>query len=641
MELYNYEKKHNAFMRSIAPECMVLLKANGDFPLESPGEIALYGSGARQTLKGGTGSGDVNSRFYVTVEEGLENAGFHITTKKWLDAYDKVRKQAHGDFVADIKKKAAEINVPAILLGMGAVMPEPEYAISLGEGEDTAIYVLARISGEGADRKPIKGDLKLTDTEIRDIISLKKRYARFMLILNVGGIVDLSPVMEVENILLLSQLGISTGDGLADVLLGKAYPSGKLTATWTAWEDYCSVGEFGKQDDTRYTEGIYIGYRYFDSVGKGVLFPFGHGLHYTEFAQKTVRCEINGTKVQGSVRVVNQGRRKGKEVVQVYVSVPSGKLDQPYQVLADFKKTKELLPDESQTVTFSFDMAQLASFDTENSCYILEAGDYIIRVGNSSRSNAPCAVIRLQKDIVSGKVTDVGGTLDFVDWKPNNAVVQEVYHDVPVFRFDAEVQGWQKIGEHPISSQALDLARSLTDSELAYLCCGNYRSGEESKSIVGNAGMKVAGAAGETSDRVRDIPGIVMADGPAGLRLSRQYGVDEQGIYPIGDEIPAAFLDYIDDNLLQLLGMEGKANDNNLSRKGRVEDQYCTAIPIGTALAQSFNESICELCGDVVGEEMERFGVHLWLAPAFNIQRNPLCGRNFEYCSEDPLLRNW
>ena len=174
MELYNYEKKHNAFMRSIAPECMVLLKANGDFPLESPGEIALYGSGARQTLKGGTGSGDVNSRFYVTVEEGLENAGFHITTKKWLDAYDKVRKQAHGDFVADIKKKAAEMNVPAILLGMGAVMPEPEYAISLGEGEDTAIYVLARISGEGADRKPIKGDLKLTDTEIRDIISLTK-----------------------------------------------------------------------------------------------------------------------------------------------------------------------------------------------------------------------------------------------------------------------------------------------------------------------------------------------------------------------------------------------------------------------------------------------------------------------------------
>ena len=358
-------------MRSIASECMVLLKANGDFPLEAPEKIALYGNGARQTLKGGTGSGDVNSRFYVTVEEGLENAGFHITTKEWLDAYDNVRKQAHEDFVGNIKKKAAEMNIPAILLGMGAVMPEPEYDVPLGESADTAIYVLARVSGEGADRKPIKGDLKLTDTEIKDIISLHKSCRRFMLVLNVGGVVDLSPVMEVENILLLSQLGVATGDGLADVLLGKDYPCGKLTATWTVWEDYCTVGDFGKQDDTRYKEGIYVGYRYFDSVGKDVLFPFGHGLHYTEFALNTVKCELDGTNVQGSVRVVNTGKRKGKEVVQVYVSVPSGKLDQPYQVLADFGKTKELSPDESQTVRFSFDMLQLASFDTENACYIL------------------------------------------------------------------------------------------------------------------------------------------------------------------------------------------------------------------------------------------------------------------------------
>ncbi len=134
MELYDYEKQHRDLLRRLAPECMVLLKTDGSFPLAAPGQVALYGSGARDTIKGGTGSGDVNVRHYTTVEEGLENAGFTITTRSWMEGYEKIHAEAHKAFVAGIKAKARELGVPAIMLGMGAVMPEPEYVPASGWG---------------------------------------------------------------------------------------------------------------------------------------------------------------------------------------------------------------------------------------------------------------------------------------------------------------------------------------------------------------------------------------------------------------------------------------------------------------------------------------------------------------------------
>ena len=189
-----YELEHQAELRSFAPECMVLLKSDGSFPLESPCKVALYGSGARETIKGGTGSGDVNVRHYVTVEEGLKNAGFAVTTSPWMDAYEKIRVQAHKEFVAGIKQQAKAMGVPALVLGMGAVMPEPEYELPLsGEGE-AAVYVVGRISGEGSDRKPAPGDFQLTETEVRDILACREKYEKFLLVLNVGGVVDLSQI---------------------------------------------------------------------------------------------------------------------------------------------------------------------------------------------------------------------------------------------------------------------------------------------------------------------------------------------------------------------------------------------------------------------------------------------------------------
>ena len=304
----HYEIEHIERVRKITPECMVLLKSDGSFPLDAPGKIAIYGNAARKTIKGGTGSGDVNVRHYVGIEEGLENAGFTITSKAWLDSYDALWAKANKEFKAGIKAKIAAEGLSAIMLGIGAIMQEPEYEFPLDAEGDTAIYVLGRISGEGADRAPEKGNLEMTDTEIRDILQLQKQYKRFLLVLNVGGVVDISPVVnEVSNVLLLSQLGIAMGDAFADVLLGKAYPSGKLASTWAAWEDYCHAGDFGDPNDTHYREGIYVGYRYFDSVDKQPMFPFGYGLGYTSFEIAEKDVILDGSKVSVTAKVTNTG----------------------------------------------------------------------------------------------------------------------------------------------------------------------------------------------------------------------------------------------------------------------------------------------------------------------------------------------
>ncbi len=229
MQLLEYEEKHLETLRGYLAECMVLLKSNGDFPLDRPEEVALYGSGVKNTVKGGTGSGEVNSRYFTNVYDGLVEAGFTITSDAWMEAYEKVRAEAYVQFLKDIKVQAKATKTNAIMMAMGAVMPEPDYDIPLDAKGNLAIYVLSRISGEGNDRNGVAGDIKLSATEKRDILAANKKYKKFMLVLNVGGPVDLSEIPEVENILVLSQLGVETGAALADVLLGRKNPSGKLT----------------------------------------------------------------------------------------------------------------------------------------------------------------------------------------------------------------------------------------------------------------------------------------------------------------------------------------------------------------------------------------------------------------------------
>ena len=632
MQLQDYERDHLAMLRPCLSECAVLLKKNGAFPLDWPCDLALYGSGARRTVFGGTGSGEVNARHFVSVEEGLEQAGFRLTTKNWLDQYDAVEAEAKAAFLRQIKADARRHRRLAVLEGMGAVMPKPEYDLPLTAHGDAAVYVLSRISGEGSDRT-VEGDVLLTKSEIRDILALDRQFDRFLLVLNVGGPVDLSPVQSVGNILLLSQLGTETGPALADMLLGRRSPSGKLSTTWAAWEDYPHLGDFGERDDSRYREGVYVGYRYFDSVGKRALYPFGYGLSYADFELHNAKASLEGERVTVTAAVENIGEHTGKETAQLYVSVPWGRLDQPFQTLAAFQKSRTLYPGEKETLTMSFDLHELASCDTARSAFLLEPGDYVLRLGQNSADSEPFAILRLDREVITAKLRALDGP-DYEDWKPEKPAVQPL-SKLPVLTVDPD-QIPCLVPKYDVPAPIDPLAASLPDETLAMMSVGAFDPKGGMLSVIGNASTAVPGAAGESSHALEDsgVPFLVMADGPAGLRLTRTFARDRKGIVPLESTMPATIADLLPGVVTKALSL----TQRKPLPDAEIVTQYCTAIPIGTALAQSWNPAFAKLCGDLVGAEMERFGVQLWLAPALNLHRDIRCGRNFEYYSEDPFL---
>lgn len=631
-QLLDYERQHLEQLRALAPECTLFLKRSGKLPLPGPCEIALYGSGARHTVKGGTGSGEVNSRSFLNIEESLSRAGFQILTKDWLDRYDAVRKDAYAAFLKKIRADARKHRTSPLIEGMGAVMPEPEYEIPLEQRCNTAVYVLSRISGEGSDRKVVPGDVLLSESEKRDILALQELYPVFLLVLNVGGPVDLSPVVQdVDDILLLSQLGVQTGAVLSDILLGEAYPSGKLTTSWVRGGDFCPQAEFGEKEETHYKEGIYVGYRYYDAAHVKPLFPFGFGLGYTDFRLEPGAVTLAGEQVTVSAQVRNTGAFSGKEVVQLYLSSPWGALDQPAQALAAYGKTRELAPGESCRMELRFKMSDLASFDEARSAYVLEKGDYVLRCGNSSRKCRPMALLRLTHEVVTLQARDLLGKPDFSDWKPEGP--EPVPEGLPVYVLDAGSIPTKTLSDTR-TLRPDPMVQALTDEELVFLNIGGFKLKDRS-SVVGDSGFAIPGTAGETTSQLKakGFPAIIMADGPAGVRLARDYYEDKKGAHSLSSAMLPTMID-----LLPAPVRSSMRRQKKLPKGAVVKHRYATAIPIGTAIAQSFSLSLAESCGDIVGDEMERFGIHLWLAPALNIHRSILCGRNFEYFSEDPLV---
>ena len=630
-----HEKENLGKLRSFLPGCTVLLKKNGAFPLDGPCRIEAAGSGVRYTVKGGTGSGEVNSRYFVDIEKALVSAGFELSNMDWSTAYGSCREEARADFIAGIRKKARKEKMSILAASMGAVMKEPEYSIPLRFNADAAIYVVSRISGEGNDRLSEKGDFMLTDSEVRDILALNDHYEKFMLVINAGGPVDLSPVMEAGNILVLSQLGVETGSALADILLGKNYPSGKLATTWARSGDYCRIGDFADINDTRYREGIYVGYRYFDISGVRPLFPFGYGLGYTDFELTTEKVSGEFGEFSVSVKVKNTGSFRGREVVQVYAACPQGRLDKECKRLAGFAKTAELAPGEEETVTVRFTAEDLVSYDESRSCYLLEKGSYIILTGTDSENISPAAVFELDDDFEIRQVSNLLGKTDFKDLKNPDGSNRFDIEGLPVNKMDLEDVQTEVVTYGTNTPEPDSRISGLSDRDLAYLNIGAFDPKGSISGVVGDAGTTVPGAAGETCSLYEDkgISRITMADGPAGVRIAKQYYEDKKGKHAIGSAIPEGMVELMPEIAKRIVNRTGAA------KKGvQIYEQYATAIPVATAVAQSFDTDFAKLCGDIVGSEMEVFGVDLWLAPALNIHRNVLCGRNFEYYSEDPLL---
>ena len=637
------------FLQNAASECTLFLNRNDQFPISNPCKVLLIGSGARNTVKGGLGSGDVDSNF-TTIEQGLEKAGFTISpiSKKWFDDYISIKQnnlQEHLKNISSLYKSSGQSS-PFVSLSF----PEVEYNLNLKENEneksDIAIYVLSRNMGEGSDRRPIKGEVFLTDTEINDILFLEQNYKKFMLVLNVGGVIDLSPVINISNILLLSQLGLVTGDAFVDILIGKTNPSGKLATTWGKYNDYKFINEFDDLDETNYLEGIYVGYRYFDSVGVSPLYPFGYGKSYTEFNISKISLTNYKDEIAIKVKVENIGNFAGKEVVQVYVSPSQENEDKPYQSLVAFEKTKILEPGKNDNIKLKFKLRDIARYDTKTAQYILDKGNYIIRVGKSSRDTNIYGCIKLEEDIIIAQLKNIVDHPGFEDFKPNiNMFTKEENSNIKlhqiIYLTKDDFDLYKEVNYTYIASISRKLD-NFSNEDLMYLCLGNFKD-ESLNHTINNTNItkeKEMGLAGTTTKNIPKIKKyLTMSDGPAGLRMSKAYGIDKDGFYHRMDINIINFYNYryLAKNKNISLIYNSTANIN-VTEYPKVLFQYPIAIPIATALAQSFNFDLVKNIGKIIGKDMKKFNIDFWLAPGLNIHRNILCGRNFEYFSEDPLV---
>ena len=637
------ELRGRALARRAAAEGFVLLKNDGALPLKSK-KIALYGMGARMTVKGGLGSGSVEERYSVNIEDGLKNAGYEITTQKWLDDYDEEYRRTYQEYHDMVEEKVAGLADPMeiIPLAHSFVYRYPSGRdITVGDvaasDTDTALYVITRQAGECNDRKLEPGDYYITDTERENLKTVGLAYDHTILIINVGGHIDLGFLDEIKGInavVLFVQSGEEGGNALADVLSGRENFSGKLADTIPLrFEDIPFGGEFsylnGDLDDEYYKEGIYVGYRYFDSFRKPVRFPFGFGLSYTSFAVETEAAELDGDTVHLRVRVDNTGTVPGREVVQVYLSAPQGTRHKEYQRLVAFAKTETLALGASQTLELSFPLADGASYDEARAAWVLDAGFYLIRVGNSSRDTAIAAVVELPTPVVTRQCRNCCAAVDELpEFVPGDIPEEVIPDSVPVLPADpaafvAEVIDYTEPQVTETDQETVILDGLTTEEQAWFLQGGALRNPPA-------GALDIPGAGGKTVTALLDkgIRNVVFADGPAGVNICRKVKVLPDGRFAAA-EVPERYN----------WGLLAKGMAAQIARlEGETVYRYATAWPVELLLAQTWNAPMLEEIGGLVGEELRSFGVSVWLAPAVNILRNPLGGRTFEYYSEDPVL---
>ena len=626
-ELRNKELSYEA-----AVEGIVLLENDGTLPISAQ-KLALFGAGSEYTIAGGSGSGEVNTRHNISVLEGLEMAGIEITTKDWIQRYDTAWKEGKASFIKEMRRKLFRPGVDLMTEIMAAEYRYP-FGEKISEEEisasdtDTCVYVLSRQSGEGADRKDEAGSFRLDETEIENIRICAKLYPKFVFVINSGAPIDLSPLEEIS--------GINAGGrALADVLTGKRTPSGKLAVSWPKnYSDIPFGEEFGSLSKdpahAAYKEGIYVGYRYYDSFDVEPRYPFGYGKGYTDFEIETKKLELHEKNVHVQVLVRNKGKLySGREIVQIYVSCPKGKAEKEYQRLTGFAKTGELAPGEEEELSVSFPLAYLSSYDEKTAQTLLDSGDYIIRIGNCSAETKATAILRLENSVVLSQhknlckaerhVTVLTGTKEqSIDGKEMLPVIQ-----IPVDLFQTKNFNYEDQIES-FSGKTEKHLEELSPEEMIQFCAGTGMFGKQE-------GFYVPGSAGHTTSafQSRGIPNAEMCDGPAGLRIQPRSVQYKNG------QIKSVDLAI---SMYEILpGFINKYMIGN-PKKGQMLYQFVTGFPVAAAVAQSWNTDLAEKIGEAVSTEMTEFGVTFWLAPGMNIVRNPLCGRNFEYYSEDPVL---
>ena len=636
-----FELANRALARKAAAEGYVLLENDGILPLKDK-KVALYGAGARMTVKGGTGSGQVRERYSVNIAQGMENAGFEITSKAWLDRFDTFYADTYEAYRLEQEEKVKGIREFGKILHMVTPFQHPT-GIPVTEEDvassacDTAIYVLARQAGEGNDRYDQQGDYRLDDVERENLEFVSKNYKNFIVVVNVGGVIDVSflDTLHVSALVYYVQGGEEGGNALADVLSGKVNFSGKLATSWAyRFEDIPSNTTYSylapDKHNQEYNEGIYVGYRYFDTFGVKPRYAFGYGLSYTTFDIAYVFAAVEMGAVTVKAAVTNTGSVAGKEVVQLYASVPFGGGAEKQRLVA-FAKTKELAPGETQEVTLTLSLRDLSCYDEAKAAWVLRGGEYILGLGNASNSNEAVVVLTLAEEAILEQCANVCLAQHEIEEIQAPAREAENISGLPTLSLEGSIpetiiHTYETPEEDPDA-----LVESMTDEQLITLVIGG---GTSNKNLI----VEAMGASGTTTPDLYaelGIPNVILSDGPAGLNLTPQ--VAEMG----GDVTkPVKTPQMLEAYRRYLFGFTRMIMMKQMAEPGEgiTHFQYATAWPCGQLLAQTFDPELLEQVGDGVGTEMEAYGVTVWLAPGMNIHRNPLCGRTFEYYSEDPYV---
>ena len=624
-------QEHLQLCCQAAREGMVLLKnEQGLLPFRKNQRVAAFGKGLFDYVKGGGGSGDVSVAYVYNLYDGFAQLKDSICFYQPLVDY----------YRAYVEKEYAGDALPGL-------MSEAELPDELLQGAraytDTAMIILSRFSGEGWDRKSVyyegqepserqqsqiserifgESDYYLSPEEAHMIAQVEKYYDRIVLVLNVGGVVDSSWFKEnekISSVLLAWQGGMMGGLATAELLMGQDSPSGKLPDTFAAsLEDYPSTESFHQSPYyVDYTEDIYVGYRYFETIPgqkEKVNYAFGYGLSYTEYEIDCLMACSDQDKVYLTARVENIGSRAGKEVLMAYMEAPQGKLGKARRSLVAYEKTKKLQPGESQLLTLEIPYDHMTSYDdlgkVAKSAYLLEKGTYHFYLGSGlddlpdqpsysmelsedrilCQCQERCAPEQLAERMLADGSMEALPLREPTDYEENALGPAEAWMDgvAPILRGQPRsYKNWFLGEKDPGHIDLIDVyeekasmdeyLKQFTDLELADLLGGQPNQG-------------IANTFGFGNNPTYGVPSLMTTDGPAGVRILPDYEI------------------------------------------------YTTQWPCATQLASTWNRSLLYEIGRMAGEEVKENNLSVWLAPAVNIHRNPLCGRNFEYYSEDPYL---
>lgn len=741
MRKYEAKEARVALAREIAQESIVLLEnKNRLLPFTEGKQVALFGRAQLETHIGGGGSGASDSKEATNILDECIRAGLCVVSEA---------AEFYRTFVADAaaaaKAEQGEFSLEKLgdLVASGLIYeifgryqaPSEEAPVS-GEllraaaaQTDTAILVIGRCSGgEECDRRR-DDDYYLLESEKQLIDAVCGHFPKVAVVFNINGAVDMSWIREQESIQAVLFMGTPGEQGaaaLADILTGKANPSGRLPATFALrYEDYPGAADFSfNKDDpdsileykhygldaqangsrgfekspvTVYREGIYMGYRYFDTFRKPVMYPFGFGLSYADFDIQVQEIRREGTEMKVRVAVANasgkaagepsngvgaacdgaagcaSGRTSGKEVVQVYVSVPGGRLEQPYRKLVAFGKTGLLAPGEKEELELTVPLMEFASYDEGLAAYVLEPGDYFIRVGSTGCSTHVAGKVTVTEEAVVQKLANRlkltacnRGKVEFLSAKDVDLAEEhypgeraELEGAACVFTLGAEdgallgaamprmdkgragLDGKEKPDEAPSRKEKLDMALDGQEAKLA----GSGRPEAEGVEAcqaaarwqwqdVKEGTVSLADFVAQMS--VEELAVLANGYGP-GLPFGGMGGKYPNTIcYEDGTDI--AVSTHKTGNLGYVSPALPRYGIPSVFYKDGPAGVRMTAWPTGMVLACSFNPQIAYEFGAACGYEAETLDVDSWLAPALNLHRNPLGGRNFEYFGEDPLL---